>query len=175
MRKAAAVAALVGIGVLGRLVPHLPNATPINAVSLAASRSLGRFWAVAIPLAAVFVSDVIIGFYNWAVLVSVYASFAVIGLLNAYLPRSTSASALRGPLLFFIVTNFAVWMSSTWYDKSLEGLLVCYSLGLPFLASMLVGDVVYGVLLTAVGNVRSFAVTTVRNQSFCKHVGSQRQ
>jgi hypothetical protein len=138
---------LIAFGIVGRLIPHLPNATPITAVSVAASRSLGYRWAVIIPLSAMIVSDLVIGLYDWRVLLSVYISIGLIGLLSASMATKSMSShffsVIGSSLLFFIVTNFTVWLTSPWYEKSLSGLLYAYQLGLPFYRSMLIGDLLF--------------------------------
>lgn len=151
-KKIAVIAGLVGVGVLGRLVPHAPNATPITAITLAARRHVGRAWAFAVPMAAMALSDMVLGFYNWRVLASVYGSFLLIALLSRLVQKSSNpfaplVLAVAGSLVFFIVTNFAVWAFSPWYAKSFEGLLYCYTLGLPFLRNMMLGDIAYTAML----------------------------
>jgi hypothetical protein len=152
MQKLFSILGLVGVGVLGRLVPHLPNATPITAITVSGSRYVGRVWAVVIPLLAMALSDVVIGFYDWKVLLSVYLSFALIGVATSLLKKDTGIMptmlfVVGSSLLFFVITNFTVWLSSPWYEKSIPGLLYCYYLGLPFLRNMLVGDLVYSTIL----------------------------
>jgi hypothetical protein len=134
--------------VVMRLVPHLPNATPVSALAFVGSVYLGRRWAVILPLVALFFSDIFIGFYDWRIMASVYGSFALIGVLSWVLKKrpdisSTVAVAVSSPILFFLVTNFAVWLFSPWYVKELSGLLYSYELGLPFLRSMFLGDFLY--------------------------------
>jgi len=151
-KKASIIFSLMLLGVLGRLMPHLPNATPIAAVALAASRYLGRAWSVIIPLAAMLITDSIIGFYDVRILLSVYVSFALIGgigwVLRGRQDVGTSLLViLSASLLFFLITNFAVWFFSPWYEKSLSGLLYCYLLGLPFMRNMLLGDLLFSAVL----------------------------
>jgi hypothetical protein len=54
---------------------------------------------------------------------------------------------LSSSIGFFALTNAAVWAFSPWYEKSLAGLLYCYTLALPFFKTMLYGDLVYGFVL----------------------------
>ncbi len=157
-KKIFATISLVGIGIVGRLVPHVPNATPISAISLMGSKHIGRMWAVAIPIIAMIFSDAIIGFYNWKILVSVYISFVLIGLLSAFTKKypglvPTSFVLVGSSVIFFIVTNFTVWLCSPWYAKNIGGLLYAYELGLPFFRNMVVGDVVYAASLFGVFEV----------------------
>ena len=135
-------------------MPHAPNATPIVALAFVGSLYLGRRWSIILPLVALLLSDLLIGFYDWRVMLSVYGSFALIGLIswicrkyNSFL--STGMTVIAGSLVFFLLTNTAVWFFSPWYEKSISGLLYSYELGLPFLRNMLIGDMVYTVALVS--------------------------
>lgn len=158
-KKIFVACALIAIGVIGRLVPHTPNATPLSAISVAAGRYVGRTWAIGIPLAAVAVSDIIIGWYDWRILLSVYASVTCIGLCSALAGAyrgyiSTALAVIAAATVFFLITNAAVWAFSPWYDKSFSGLLYAYELGLPFFRSMLIGDLIYTPLLLSMFETR---------------------
>ena len=163
MKKFLSIIGLITIGVLGRLVPHLPNATPITAITLAAQKHIGRMWAFVIPFAAMLISDAFLGFYSWRILIAVYASFGLVSalsLLRAKYPglRSTALVVVMSPVIFFLTTNFAVWLFTPYYAKSLAGLLYCYELGLPFLRSMLLGDIAYTTII--LGSVALVALVT---------------
>jgi hypothetical protein len=152
MKKILSILSLVAIGVIGRLIPHLPNATPITAISFAARRHVGAMWAFIIPVAAMVLSDIIIGFYDWRVLLSVYASFLMVAYLTRFAPRGSGAARILlatvgASLLFFGVTNFAVWYFSPIYAKTFAGLLQCYFFGLAFMRNMLIGDIGYTLLI----------------------------
>ncbi len=48
-----------------RLIPHYPNFTPIAAIALFGGAHLGKRWlAFAVPLAALLISDIFLGFHN---------------------------------------------------------------------------------------------------------------
>jgi len=147
-----ALTALIGIGIAGRLLPHLPNATPITALIFASSIYFGRTFSFIIPFSVLLLTDLIIGFYDPMIMFSVYSSFAFIALVS-WLSRtrpgilSTGYSVLGASLIFFIVTNTAVWWFSPWYAKSFAGLLYCFELALPFLRNMMLGDLVYTPLI----------------------------
>jgi hypothetical protein len=154
-KKILSIVALIGIGIAGRLAPHVPNATPITAVTITARKYIGRTWAFVIPLLVMAVTDLLIGIYDWRVMVSVYVSIALIASMSSIVKKFTSGIsvvllAAASSVLFFLVTNFAVWAFSPLYAKNLAGLLYCYEMGLPFFRSMLLGDVAYMTLLLAV-------------------------
>lgn len=141
---------LVFIGIVGRLIPHLPNMTALGAIALKGRERFG-YAGLLIPIAAMLLSDIVIGFYDWRILISVYASYILFGTLGSLLrhasPFKTSLIATLGSILFFLITNAAVWAFSPLYPHTTGGLLACYIAAVPFLASMLLGDIVYSVAL----------------------------
>jgi hypothetical protein len=146
--------ALVAFGVLMRLLPHWPNFTPVTAIALVGSLYLGKRYGIVLILGSIFLSDIFLGFYSWPIMLSVYGSFAIIGALCSIAAKYrsvglTSALALIFPTLFFLITNFTVWLYSPWYEKTVAGLLYAYQLGLPFYRNMIIGDLVYLALLVA--------------------------
>ncbi len=165
-KRVLAAAALIAFGVLGRLVPHLPDATPLTAITLMGSRYLGRTWSIVIPVAAMLASDLFIGFYDGRVLATVYLSFALIAAMSWFgakrgLPTLLGTAATAS-LLFFLTTNAAVWAFSPWYAKSFGGLLEAYAMGLPFLGSMLLSDLLYTASLYGICEAIKIAVINRR-------------
>jgi hypothetical protein len=151
IKNIAEVCALVALGVVSRLIPHLPNMTPMGAIALRARARFGTI-GLAIPIVSMLLSDALIGFYDLRILASVYISFLCVGLLGTLLHNRPSTArvafiALIGSVLFFIITNTAVWAFSPWYEKSFVGLLTCYIVALPFFASTLLGDQFFSFLL----------------------------
>lgn len=149
MRRTFLVAGmLVAVGVAGRLIPHIPNATPITALAFVAGMSLRRYWAVLVPVLAVFLSDLLIGLYDWKIMLSVYGSYVLIGTVTWMAStwgtdRHMALALGMSSVLFFLITNTAVWAFSPWYEKNMAGLMYAYELGIPFFRNMLIGDVLY--------------------------------
>lgn len=157
---------LILLGVCARLLQHAPNATPITALALVGGWYLGKRWAVMLPLLALVLSDVVIGFYDWKIMLSVYGSFALIGVFGwlglKYRSIFSRAFLVVGaPFLFFLITNAAVWLLSPWYPKTVAGLVYAYELGLPFLRNMLAGDIVYVAVLVLVFEL-GYALSTMK-------------
>lgn len=160
MQRYLTILGLVAVGVMGRLLPHFPNATPITAITLAARKQVGAVWAFVIPTAAMLLSDAVIGFYDWKILFSVYISFLLIGCLSLLVQKNSHPLkiiilAIAASVLFFLVTNFAVWLFSPWYEKSISGLIYCYTLGIPFLRNMVIGDIAYTVTILGILEIPS--------------------
>src|SRR3972149_10405139 len=132
-----------------RLVPHLPNFAPIAAMALFGGVYLNKKYALGVPLLALLISDFFIGFYDIGVMISVYSSFFVIGLLGLWLKTHKTWPGILGisllaSILFFIVTNFAVWaVPQSLYPHTWQGLTQSYIMGLPFFKNTLLGDFFY--------------------------------
>lgn len=150
-----AICSLVIFGVIIRLAPHEPNMTAITAIAIISSIYIGRRYAMLLPIVILLLSDIVIGFYDWRLMLSVYGSFALIGVLSWINKKNRTIipmgiSLIGAPLLFFLITNTVVWFFSPWYEQSISGLLYAYELGLPFLRNMLLGDVIYTATLIGV-------------------------
>jgi hypothetical protein len=138
---------IIGLAIIARLVPHMPNFTPIAAMALFGGAYLNRSWAILVPLLALFLSDVFIGFYSPVVMVSVYGSFILTGVIGFWLkkrknPGNVIFAAIGASILFFLVTNFSVWLGG-WYPKNLTGLFESYTLAVPFFRNTLMGNLFY--------------------------------
>lgn len=144
---------LVVLCVVMRLLPHVSNFSPVAAAALFAAMTLHRrSLAIAVPLAAMLVSDALLGGYGWQMMAVVYGALAlpaVIGMLARKAPVATVAvgGALASSLTFYLTTNFAVWALSTLYTPDLKGMLECYVAALPFLKYTIAGDLFWSVAL----------------------------
>jgi hypothetical protein len=127
---------LILAAALSRLLPHPDNFTPLTAMALAGGVYLDKRFSIVLPLAALFISDLFIGFHN--TILFVYGSFVLI-----------IGTALFSSILFFIVTNFGVWLTGGgwFYPKTWQGLIECYTLAIPFFRNMVAGDFIYTVVL----------------------------
>ena len=130
-----------------RLLPHPPNFTPIAALALFSGAHLRNSYArFLVPLLALFLSDLVIGFH--VLMPWVYGSFAATVALGNVLrpgrsPRKLAIAGMSAAILFFVVTNFAMWAYSDTFPKTAIGLGACYLAGLPFLANEVLGDAFY--------------------------------
>lgn len=119
-----------------RLLPHWPNFTPVAALALFGAATFERKWlGLLAPFAAMLLSDTLIGFHS--TMTAVYVSFGLTWLLGLWALKHPSAGrialvSITASLLFFLITNFAVWYGSTFYPQTPAGLLACYAAGLAF-------------------------------------------
>ena len=142
---------MIFLAALSRLIPHPWNVAPITAMALfAGSHFENKRRAFGVPLLAMLLSDCIIGFYStmW----STYVAFSLIVLIGFWIgdQRSFSriaAGTLAGSVLFFVVTNFAVWTFAGLYPRTAEGFVACYTMALPFFRNTLLGDAFYSAVM----------------------------
>lgn len=130
------VLSIIAFAAIVRLLPHWPNFTPIAAMALFAGTYLEKKqFAFAIPIAAMFVSDLLIGLH--ANMPSVYLGFAMTVLIGMSIRRRVSIgsvffASVSSSVMFFLLTNFGAWLASPYYPQTLPGLLECYVAGLAF-------------------------------------------
>ena len=137
---------IIGIAAVLRLVPHPANVAPIAAMALFGGAYLNKRYALIVPLVAMFLSDLFLGFHQ--TMPFVYGSFVLIGLLGLWLRKHKSIptvllAGIISSTFFFLITNFGVWLTGTIYAKSFSGLLSAYTMGLPFYRNTLLGDLGY--------------------------------
>lgn len=145
------LAGMILAAAASRLIPHPPNFTPVAAIALFGGACFSDKWvAFLVPLAGLFLSDLVLGLYT--IMPVVYGAFALIVCLGFWLRHQRSAwrvagAAIMGSVLFFLVTNLGVWAFGGLYSKTLAGLIECYIAAIPFFRNMLLGDLLYSALL----------------------------
>lgn len=143
--RATTLATIILVAALSRLLPHPFNFTPIGAIALFGGAQFSRkYLAFLVPLAAMLVSDLLIGFHGsmWAVYLAFILTVAIgMGFLRKITAGRVFGSALLSSVLFFLITNFAVWYgSSGFYPQTLAGLGACYAAGLQFYQQTFFGN-----------------------------------
>lgn len=138
---------LLVVGISYRFFPHPPNFAPVAAISLFSGFFFRRYF-ILVPIAIMFISDIFIGFYDWKIMAAVYLSFVSIALIGILIRKNKSVISmvgfsLTGSLIFFILTNFAVWFFGNWYSHDFKGLAECFTLAIPFFKNTLAGDLFY--------------------------------
>jgi len=137
---------LIGAGL--RLLPHPPNFTPILAIALFGGVYLSRKIAFILPMAAMIISDIFIGYYEFSLMIFVYGSFLLCVILGFWLKKHRKWQAVLGgsilsALIFFFLTNFAVWVFTPWYAKTFSGIVQCYLMALPFFKNTILSNLFY--------------------------------
>lgn len=156
------LAGLILLAALTRVLPHPPNFSPVEAVALFGGAYFARrTWAIAVPLLAMLASDValaammggvymnhLFGGMQWLVygciLLSTLLGFGLRGRVSG---ARVLGFSLAGSVLFFVVTNFGVWVGDPSYPKNAAGLVACYVAAIPFFQWTLLGTLFYAALL----------------------------
>ena len=132
-----------------RFIPHPPNFTSLIALSFYIPALTGIRYLPALIMSFV-ITDFFIGFHGTTLFT--WGSVVVIGLGSKYFISSIFtriSGALLGACLFFIITNFGVWSLGS-YGFTAEGLLMCYSLAIPFFAYSLISTFIFSAIIEGI-------------------------
>lgn len=137
---------VIVLAVLSRVYPHIPNVVPITALALYSGVYVGKRISIVIPLVIMVISDLILGIHS--TIVFVYGSFVLISMLGIWLSshrslKNTVLITFFSSTLFFLITNFGVWVEGRMYALSISGLIECYTMAIPFFRNTLLGDFFY--------------------------------
>ena len=131
---------------LTRFIPHPPNFTSLIALSFYVPVLFGlRF--IPIVILSFIITDIFIGFHS--LLLFTWGSVGLIGLISRYLNFSSISrisGALIGSIIFYIITNFGVWVNGM-YSHNLEGLITCYTLAIPFFAYNIISTLLFSAVI----------------------------
>ena len=149
-KKLLLIIGFILLGILTRIIPHPPNFTALGAIALFGGAFIyDKKIAFTMPVFIMILSDFILG-YN--ISLSVYLSFLIMVFIGLYLQKKQNSlriinAALIGSLVFFFITNFSVFLTSSLYPKSIIGLLECYTLAIPFFINTLAGNITYSLIM----------------------------
>ena len=149
---------IILIGAFSRIIPHPPNFTAIGAISVLGGVYFGKnYLAFLVPIISMLISDFVLGF-NMAL--SVYLSFLImiplgIGIKNKLSKLSVIKTSIYASVVFFLITNFSVWIFSTVYPNNIYGLLICYYAGIPFFFNTLLGNIFFSFSLFGIYEIIS--------------------
>lgn len=147
--KKISVLLVVVLGLLARLVPHPPNFVPINAIGLFSGSKFNKITAVIVPLLIMLISDVFLGFHK--TMIFVYFSLVLVTLLGLRIGKFNNkklfAYSITSSFIFFMITNFGVWLMFDMYPRTINGLINCYAMAIPFFGNSIMGDLFYTYLV----------------------------
>lgn len=132
-----------------RFLPHPPNFTSLQALSFYVPVFFGIRYIPAVILSFV-VTDIFIEihyltFFTWG-------SVLVIGLISKFFSKkilSRICGSLLGACIFFLITNFGVWITGS-YGYTLDGLIKCYFLAIPFFNNALLSTLIFAVMIETI-------------------------
>ncbi len=140
-------AGLTVLGAVARVLPHLPNFSPVGSISLFAGARMRGWQAYVLPLALMAVTDPLVGGYSAATPL-IYTAFLINVWIGSHLrdtesPFKIGAGVVTGSLVFFLLTNFAWLTGSSMYPHTLAGVVQCYAAAIPFYGRTLASDLLY--------------------------------
>ena len=137
---------LIVIGIFSRLIIHVPNFTPVIALSLFSGTYLNKKTAIIVPVGLMALSDFIIGWHD--TMLYTYGSIIVITLIGFWIKKhknvvSIALTGISSSIFFFIVTNFGTWATGELYPLTRDGLKQCFIMAIPFFSATLLSTLVY--------------------------------
>ena len=143
-KKQSLLIVFILIAVCFRLIPHPPNFTPVTSLALFSGIMFQRKWlSILVPIVAMLLSDLVLGF--GMISLWVYVAFMLVTISGWVLKQMNVKSILVSSMIFFIVSNLGVWILG--YPHTIEGLLMCYTLAIPFFGYSIIGDLCWGLLI----------------------------
>ena len=145
-----------------RFIPHPPNFTSLLALSFYVPALLGPRYIPALIIAFI-LTDLVIGFHNVAfftwgsvILIALFSKFFTKNILNRIF------GSLLGACSFFIITNFGVWTLGS-YGYNFEGLLLNYTLALPFFGYSLISTFIFSTIIETIYKFKFVKKTICQN------------
>ena len=129
-----------------RFIPHPPNFTSLIALGFYVPAIFGIRYLPALILSFA-ITDLFLGFHGS--ILFTWGSVILIGFLLKFFISNIVArifGALIGALLFYIITNFGVWSLGS-YGYTFEGLILCYTLAIPFFAYTLISTLIFSSII----------------------------
>ena len=150
--RASVLILIILLAAFARLIPHPFNATPITAIALfGGAQFSNRKLAYITTLSAMILSDIFLGGYH-RLLPLVYVYFMVVVAAGSWLrehktPLAIAGTTLACSIVFFMITNFAVWLNDRLYPMTFDGLAQCFAAAIPFFHNTVLGDGFFVVVL----------------------------
>lgn len=129
-----------------RFIPHPPNFTSLIALAFYVPIIFGMRY-IPFLIVSFAITDFIIGYHSgthWT-----WGSVLLVGLMSQFFLKhiiSRISGALLGSCIFFLVTNFGVWLSGM-YGFTLNGLLNCFWMAIPFFSYNLISTLIFSAVI----------------------------
>ena len=138
---------LLSLGIASRLIIHIPDFTPIISVALLSGAYIkSRYGAVLLPLVLMAITDIFLGFHE--TMLFTWGSMVLITCLGFWLQNRKNIKTVLGTsvcaaVVFFVITNFGVWLVSGMYPHTMPGLRDCFVLAIPYFRAELASTLIY--------------------------------
>jgi len=140
------LAAVAILSAVARLLPHPSNFVPLGALALISGTYIRSRWGVVLPLLVMVATDTLIGWHN--IVFFTWGCYLLMSMMGWWIRQKKNAwrvvgGALAGSILFFVVTNLAVWAFTPLYTKTAAGLVYCFYMALPFFRNTVLSDLIF--------------------------------
>lgn len=145
-----------------RLIPHPPNFTSLIALSFYIPAIIGYRYIPSLIICFA-VTDFILGFHS--LLLFTWGSVIIIGIISKYFSLNLTSrifGTLLGAVLFFIITNFGVWLLGS-YGYSYSGLITCYILAIPFFINTIISTVLYSFIIEVIFSIYKNSLKKIKS------------
>jgi len=138
---------LILILAFSRLMPHPDNFTPIIALAIMSSYFFRNVnFSYTIMLFSMLLADFFIGFYSH--MLFVYLSLFLIVLIFFKISKKINYKNLFifsffGSVIFFLISNFGVWLVGNLYERNINGLIECYFMAIPFFKNTITSTLIF--------------------------------
>ena len=159
--------ALVFVGAFTRLLDHLPNFSPMEAIALFGGAYLtSKLAAYLVPLVAIFLSDLVLNntimrpffsdkeglvIFDGYMIYNIIGMVAIVAIARVLLKKVSAGKVLGGSLIassvFFVVTNIGSWLSLPIYSKDVSGLVTAMTAGIPFFNTSWISTLLFSCVL----------------------------
>ena len=130
---------------ISRLIPHPPNFTPIISVAILSSfffRNINL--AIIVLLISMLISDFLIGFHKYIFFTYIPLVIITLTFKDKILKyKNMLFYSFIGVIIFYLISNFGVWILDKNYEKNIYGLINCYIAALQFLKNSIISTIFY--------------------------------
>lgn len=142
--------------------PSMQNFSPVGAMALFGGAYFAKKqWAFIVPMMALWLSNLVLNnvFYtkyyptfSFGFELAVFVSFALVVAIGIVILKKVTVTNLLianvlGTVGFFLISNFFVWAGGTMYPQTMEGLGMCFTMGLPFLKNTLLSNLLFSAVM----------------------------
>tara|TARA_A100001388_G_C28701929_1_gene466671 strand:+ start:490 stop:975 length:486 start_codon:yes stop_codon:yes gene_type:complete len=138
-----------------RFIPHPPNFTSLIALSFYIPLLFGVKFIPVVVLSLIF-TDIFLGFHS--IILFTWGSVILIGLISKKFSKSPIIrllGATSGATIFFITSNFGVWLSGS-YGYNMSGLIECYIMAIPFFGNTVISTLIFSFVIECLNLVYNY-------------------
>jgi Family of unknown function (DUF6580) len=148
---------IIALAIAARFIPGSANFSPVYAGLLFSGVYLKRRDSIWFPVSLLAASDLLVNAllyhasFHWMQTLN-WVAFAAIVMVGWWLQKRVSmrnvlVASVAGPSVFFLISNFAVWIGGGLYPPTFGGLEACYVAAIPFYGNSLVSAVLFSGIL----------------------------